>query len=68
MPALLGRDAVVCIAALLPLSQELLDSLLLLTLVTPNCAGRIPLERGPWRVLGRLGKELGIQQYLLFQT
>lgn len=35
--------------------------LFLLTLVTPNCAGRIPLERGPWRVLGKLGKELGIQ-------
>lgn len=28
----------------------------LLTLVTPNCAGRIPLERGPWKVLGKLGK------------
>lgn len=35
---------------------------------SPQTAGRIPLERGPWRVLGRLGKELGIQQHLLFQT
>lgn len=41
--ALPGRDAVVCIAAFLPLSQELAASLFLLTVVTPNCAGSIPL-------------------------
>lgn len=58
----------VCIAAFLPLSWESAGSLFLLTLVTPNCVGWIPLERGPWRVLGRLGKELGIQQHLLPQT
>lgn len=58
----------VCIAAFLPLSQESLGSFFLLTLVTPNCAGRIPLEGDLWRVLGRLGKELGIQQHPLPQT
>lgn len=57
-----------CIAAFLPLSQESLGSFFLLTLVTPNCAGRIPLEGGPWRMLGRLGKELGIQKHPLPQT
>lgn len=51
-----------------PLSCKSVGSLFLLTLVTPNCAGWIPLERGPWRVLGRLGKELGIQQHLLPRT
>lgn len=35
----------VCIAAFLPLSLESLGSLFLLTLLTANCAGRIPLER-----------------------
>lgn len=56
------------IAAFLPLPQESLGSFFLLTLVTPNCAGRIPLERGPWRVLEMLGKELRIQQHPLPQT
>lgn len=49
-----GSDAAACIAAFLPLSQQLAASRFLLTLVTPNCAGSIPLERGPCRVLGVL--------------
>lgn len=53
-PGSAGEGWVVCIAAFLPLSQESLGSLFLLTLVTPSCAGRILLERSPCRLLGRL--------------
>lgn len=49
------RDAVVCIAAFLPLSQESVASLFFLTLVTSNCAGRIPSQWGSCRLLGGLG-------------
>lgn len=51
---LLGRDTVACIAAFLPLSQELLASLFPHTLVTLNYAGRITLEWG-----GRAGTGAG---------
>lgn len=36
---------IVCIAAFLPLSQESLGNLFWFTLVTPNCPGKISLER-----------------------